>query len=251
MANPIHRLRATIVRVLRHHRAATVVVCGIVAWIGAWQLGWQELAIAAAACLAAVLLAALFTVGRTDLRVETVINPQRVVVGERAVGELTVTNVARRRMLPVRLELPVGSDVAVIDVPSLAAAHSFEETIVVPSAPLTLYSPACSPTLISSPSVRTASRIAVAQRTPAAGASNAQAVRPPSSHFLSAQSLQFFTDGGVIVIYHLRPTRIAEPRGFFCGPDDVDDQDRGERLFEFGATIGRPAPDRDIAASGS
>jgi hypothetical protein len=38
--------------------------------------------------------------------------------------------------------------------------------------PLTLYSPACSPTLISSPSVRTASRIAVAQRTPAAGASN-------------------------------------------------------------------------------
>src|ERR1700733_7011835 len=40
------------------------------------------------------------------------------------------------------------------------------------SPPITLYSPACNPTLISNPSVRTASRIAVAQRTPAAGAPN-------------------------------------------------------------------------------
>jgi hypothetical protein len=38
--------------------------------------------------------------------------------------------------------------------------------------PITLYSPVCSPTLISSPSVRTASRIAIAQRIPEAGASN-------------------------------------------------------------------------------
>jgi hypothetical protein len=51
---------------------------------------------------------------------------------------------------------------------------------------------------------------------------------------LSAQSIQLFADGGVIVIHHPRPTRIAQPRGLFGGPDDIDKEDRGERLFKLG-----------------
>lgn len=135
MTDKLRRLRATIDRASGPLTALgrTVVICGVVAWIGAWLLGWEELAIAAGASVAAIVLAALFTIGRTDLRIDTVITPSRVVVGERAVGELTVTNAAKRRMLPVRLELPVGTDVAVIDVPSLAGGHAFEETIVVPT----------------------------------------------------------------------------------------------------------------------
>jgi hypothetical protein len=50
------------------------------------------------------------------------------------------------------------------------------------------------------------------------------------------------------VIHHLCPTRIAQPRGFFGGPDDIDKQNRGERLFEVGATIGTSAPDRNISS---
>src|SRR5262249_1838560 len=70
----------------------------------------------------------------------------------------------------------------------------------------------------------------------------------PRRHDLfSAQRLQLSTDGGVVVIHHLCPTRIAQPRGFFGGPDDIDKQDCGERLFELGTTIGRSAPDRNIS----
>src|SRR5262249_53111872 len=43
-------------------------------------------------------------------------------------------------------------------------------------------------------------------------------------------------------------TRIAQPRGFFSGPDDIDKQDRSHRLFEFGATMGGSAPDRDTSS---
>jgi hypothetical protein len=47
----------------------------------------------------------------------------------------------------------------------------------------------------------------------------------PRRHDLfSAQRLQLSTDGGVVVIHHLCPTRIAQPRGFFGGPDDIDKQ---------------------------
>src|SRR4029453_6608142 len=66
--------------------------------------------------------------------------------------------------------------------------------------------------------------------------------------FFSAQSLQLSTNGGVVVVHHLCPARIAQPRGFFGGSDDVDKQDRGKRLFEFPVTIGRSAPDRNASS---
>jgi hypothetical protein len=50
------------------------------------------------------------------------------------------------------------------------------------------------------------------------------------------------------VIHHLCPTRIAELCGFFGGADDIDKQDRRQRPFEFGATIGGPAPDRNTSS---
>jgi hypothetical protein len=49
------------------------------------------------------------------------------------------------------------------------------------------------------------------------------------------------------VIHHLCPTRIAKPRGFFGGPDDIDIKDGGERLFERGATPGGPQPDHNAS----
>ena len=111
----------------------TVVLIGIVAWIVGAKLGWKEMMIVAAACVIALAISAFFTLGRTQLRVATAIVPPRVVAGERAVGEFTVTNVGKRRMLPVRLELPIGRAFASIDVPSLAHDHSFEEVIVIPT----------------------------------------------------------------------------------------------------------------------
>ena len=111
----------------------SVIALGIVAWIvGAW-FGWREAMVVAGACVVAVLVGALFTLGRTELRVATRLVPPRVVVGDRAVAEFTVTNIGRHRMLPVRLELPIGKSFGAIDVPTLAHGESFEESIVIPT----------------------------------------------------------------------------------------------------------------------
>ena len=111
----------------------TVVDVGVVAWVVGAKLGWIELMIVAGACVVALVVAVAFTIGRTELKVDTALIPPRVVAGERAIGEFTVTNVGTRRMLPVRLELPVGKSFAAIDVPTLAAGDVFEEVIVIPT----------------------------------------------------------------------------------------------------------------------
>jgi uncharacterized protein (DUF58 family) len=131
----LRRLRQLILRASGPMTAfgRTVVVIGAVAWIVGAKLGWKEMMIVAAACVIALLVSALFTIGRTELHVATALVPPRVVAGERAVGEFKVTNVGKRRMLPVRLELPVGRSFASIDVPSLAHDESFEEVIVIPT----------------------------------------------------------------------------------------------------------------------
>lgn len=112
----------------------TVVCVGIVAWIGGVLSGWNELTVVAAACAVSLAIAALFTFGRTELSVVTILNPPRVLAGEKAVAEFTVSNAAPRRNLPVRLELPVGKSYAAMDVPSLAAGETFEEVVVIPTA---------------------------------------------------------------------------------------------------------------------
>ncbi len=100
------------------------------------------------------------------------------------------------------------------------------------SFPVILYSPACIPIRISSPSVRTASRIAVAQLDPGRRcAERRQQPVPGRYHLLPRRRLQFAADGGVIVVHHLRPPCIAEPRGLLGGSDDIDEQDGGERLL--------------------
>lgn len=111
----------------------TVTAIGIVSWILGALLGWNELNVVAAGCIIGLAISAIFTLGKTDLKVETVLVPSRVVAGERAVSEFNVTNVGKRRMLPVRLELPVGKSFASLDVPSLSSEESFQEVIVIPT----------------------------------------------------------------------------------------------------------------------
>jgi uncharacterized protein (DUF58 family) len=106
---------------------------GLVAWLVAVLSGWQEFAVVAGVCLVGVALSFLFTFGRTQLEARTVLNPKRVVAGDTAVAELNVTNTARRRMLPVRLEIPVGGAVATVHVPTLAAGEGFEEVLIIPT----------------------------------------------------------------------------------------------------------------------
>jgi len=108
-----------------------VAAVGAVAWIGGWRLGWEELLYVAGGCLIAVLVALLFTIGRSALEVSIELDPQRVVVGESAVGRVGVTNVAGRRMLGVRLEAAVGTGWAHFEVPGLAAGASWDDLFVI------------------------------------------------------------------------------------------------------------------------
>jgi uncharacterized protein (DUF58 family) len=75
-----------------------------------------------------------FTVGRSRYAVELDLQQTRVVVGERAVGAVQVTSTASRRLLPARIELPVGGTAAGFDLPPLAPGETHEDLFAIPTA---------------------------------------------------------------------------------------------------------------------
>lgn len=109
----------------------TILAVGVVAAIVAGRFGWRELAVLAAACLLLLLLALPFLFGRTKVKVDLVLEPQRVTAGQSVAASMHVTNIAPRRLLPTLLELPVGEAVHRYGVPSLGAGHTHEESFTV------------------------------------------------------------------------------------------------------------------------
>ena len=93
-----------------------VLALGGLAYVAGVFLGWKELIIVASACALAALAAVAFTFGRASLDVQVKLEPPRVKVGERAIGEMLVTNAAKHRLLPLQVELPVGRALAQFDV---------------------------------------------------------------------------------------------------------------------------------------
>jgi uncharacterized protein (DUF58 family) len=111
----------------------TVLTAGLLGWFLASRLSWAELDVVAAACLVLFVLCSLLMIGRASLRVDVELEPQRVTAGESAAGRIGVTNLARLRLLPLALELPVGSGAARFDLPSLRSGATHEELFVVPT----------------------------------------------------------------------------------------------------------------------
>lgn len=110
--------------------AAVAAVVGVV--LGR-VLGWLELAAGGAALAGLVVVALLMTVGRERFAVELDLADRRVRVGERAVGRLAVRNVARRRSLPARIELPVGAGAADLALPSLGPGVEHDDIFAIPT----------------------------------------------------------------------------------------------------------------------
>ncbi|MGW6129815.1 DUF58 domain-containing protein [Cellulomonas sp. NPDC055163] len=110
--------------------AAVAAVVGLV--LGR-VLGWLELAAGGAALAGLVVVALLMTVGRERFAVELDLADRRVRVGERAVGRLAVRNVARRRSLPARIELPVGAGAADLALPSLGPGVEHDDIFAIPT----------------------------------------------------------------------------------------------------------------------
>lgn len=110
--------------------AAVAAVVGLV--LGR-VLGWLELAVGGAALAGLVVVALLMTVGRERFAVDLDLADRRVRVGERAVGRLAVRNVARRRSLPARIELPVGAGAADLALPSLGPGVEHDDIFAIPT----------------------------------------------------------------------------------------------------------------------
>jgi uncharacterized protein (DUF58 family) len=104
-----------------------------VLWIAGAMLGWQELVVAAVVLATALALCALFLIGRTAYDITLDLNRDRVVVGERAVGALTLANSGSRAILPSRVVLPVGAGRGVFSVKRLAAGEAAEELFAIPT----------------------------------------------------------------------------------------------------------------------
>ncbi len=105
----------------------------VLAFVLGGSLGWTELRVAAVACVVVLLLAVGFTIGRQSYAVGLELQSHRVVVGERAFGELRVVNTSERRLWPARIELPVGRRLASFGLPSLGGRASHDEVFAVPT----------------------------------------------------------------------------------------------------------------------
>jgi uncharacterized protein (DUF58 family) len=104
-----------------------------VAFIAGYALGWAELTYVGFAIVAALVVCAFFLFGRSTYAVDVELTPSRVTVGQRALGRLLVRNDGTRRVLPSRMELPVGDGLAEFALPSLAAGAEHDELFAVPT----------------------------------------------------------------------------------------------------------------------
>lgn len=104
-----------------------------VAFVAGYALGWAELTYLGFAIVAALAVCIVFLLGRSTYDVHVELTPSRVVVGQRALGRLLVRNSGTRRLLPSRMELPVGDGLAEFALPSLAAGADHDELFAVPT----------------------------------------------------------------------------------------------------------------------
>jgi uncharacterized protein (DUF58 family) len=108
-------------------RSGWLVLAGsLAAWYTGARLGWLELVFIAATGLVTLLLCSGLVIGRMALSVAATPERERVVAGRSTRCHIAVMNQARRRMLPIEVELPIGGRAPVtFDVPTLAAGGMF------------------------------------------------------------------------------------------------------------------------------
>lgn len=105
----------------------------VTGWVVGHFWGWEEGIVLAAIGLCLMAIAVLLTLGRLDLSSVIGVEPARVVVGDRAAGSLTLTNLRSRTARNLRIELPVGKAVAAFGVARLRGGDQTEELFVVPT----------------------------------------------------------------------------------------------------------------------
>jgi hypothetical protein len=95
--------------------------------------GWQEFTYLGTLMLAAFIVCSAFLFGRASYGVIIELNPRRVVVGDRAMGRMLITNTGARKLQPGRMELPVGAGIAEFQLPAMTPKQEVEELFAVPT----------------------------------------------------------------------------------------------------------------------
>ncbi|MCE4027430.1 MULTISPECIES: DUF58 domain-containing protein [unclassified Microbacterium] len=123
------RLIASAVRPLAWVLGAIALGCLMIAL----PLGWIEVVVIALVIAVVLALCAVFLIGRTAYDVTLDLARTRVVVGERAVGALTLANRGSRAILPSRVVLPVGAGRGEFGIKRLAPGEEAEELFAIPT----------------------------------------------------------------------------------------------------------------------
>ncbi len=110
-----------------------VLVVGAGALTVGWQRGWVEVATAGAVLLVLFLVSLVFAVGRSSYAVTLELVDTRVRIGQRALGRIEVVSTARRRLLPARVELPVGAGSATFALPWMVPGAVHEDVFSIPT----------------------------------------------------------------------------------------------------------------------
>jgi uncharacterized protein (DUF58 family) len=111
----------------------TVVVLGLVAYVGGWILGWVELMVVAAGCLLVLAAAVPFVVGRLTLDVSRLLEPERVTVGDRAVAVMRVRNPRRTPIASRSIEEHIAGRPVRLDIPPLGPGRATEAVYPLPT----------------------------------------------------------------------------------------------------------------------
>lgn len=110
------------------------IICAIpIALVWGYVSGWSELVAVGYTSAVLLLVAGIYLIGRNTFTVTLDLGHSRVVVGEPALGRVSITNPSRYRIFGARAEVPVGSVLAEINLPGLAAGSAFEHEFRIPT----------------------------------------------------------------------------------------------------------------------
>lgn len=101
--------------------------------LGGYRFGWTELTAIGYAGTVMILIAGIYLIGRSPFILTLDLPHRRVVIGDDASGVVSVRNPTRRRVLGVKVEIPVGKGLAEMVLPSVARGSSFEQAFSVPT----------------------------------------------------------------------------------------------------------------------
>lgn len=135
LAGPLARLRRVVVPALGPLTSLGrwALALAVVAAVAGPLLGWVELAAIAGVLVLCLVAAIGFVLGRPSYRVSVDLASLRVVVGERASGEISVQGAGDRSTPPSVIELPVGPAVAAFPVPRLDPGEVHDESFTIPT----------------------------------------------------------------------------------------------------------------------